>query len=165
MSTNAAFAMSSIPSDTSAAQISKGDAEVLCIRVNETMDALNNIIEAETRLVRAGKIREAAHLQAEKAEFARLYIEDIFAIQTHAQTLSLLIPAMVERTRKRHDSFRANLQANMSALEIARGVSEQIIKDVAEEVASKSTLNTYGNSGAMGAYRAAVKPISVDTAL
>lgn len=145
--------------------MNKGDAESLCIRMNETMDALNNVIEAETRLVRAGKVREAGYLQAEKADLAKRYMELLIEIQNHAQTLSLLIPEMVERTRRRHESFRIALQSNMNALDIARSVSEQLIKDVAAEVGSKKQLNTYGMNGMQAQQYITTPAISIDRAL
>ena len=99
----------------------------------EVMDALLGIVEEETGLVRAGKLAEAAKLEAAKAELSRPYLADtarIRASQDSSQQASR--PTMAAELRKRHDLFRAVLQMNLTVLATAHAVSESIMRGVSD---------------------------------
>ena len=53
----------------------------------EVMSALLGIIERETELVRAGKVREAMRLEAQKTDLSRRYMVAVGNLKT-AQTIS-----------------------------------------------------------------------------
>ena len=48
---------------------------------------------------------------------------------------------------RRHDSFRALLQINLTVLATAHAVSEGIVRGVSGELARKASPQTYGASG------------------
>src|SRR6516225_7291206 len=140
-------ARTSPPIDTVAA------AEQLIAHLGDIMDALLALVERETELVREGRISEVARLEPSKAELARLYMVDAALVKAHSAFLALKLPAMVDELRRRHDTFQALLQINLTVLATAHAVSEGIIRGVAGEMARQTAPKTYGMSGRTNAPR------------
>ena len=111
------------------------------------MDALLGTVEEETALVRAGKLAEAAKLEAAKTELSRMYVADTARIKASQVYLDRVTPAMAAELRQRHDLFRAVLQMNLTVLATAHAVSESIMRGVSAELARKATPQGYGASG------------------
>jgi hypothetical protein len=125
----------------------KAEAETLLQRMLETMDATIHVLEAETALVRKGKLVEAGRLQPDKAELARRFTNDMRVVQDNGATLKRLAPEMVERVRGKHERFRAELQINMTVLATAKALAESIVQEIAESVARQDVAAGYGASG------------------
>ena len=138
---NVAKSSSSAPLDSVAA------AEQLIAHLIVVMDALLAMIEEESELVRAGRLSEVARLEPSKAELAQIYLADLALVKTHSAFLALKLPTMVEGLRRRHDTFQALLQINLTVLATAHAVSEGIIRGVAGELARQAAPKTYGTSG------------------
>ena len=51
--------------------VTRGDAESLADHLSQVMDALVNVVEQETEMVRAGRLRDAAQLENTKTDLAR----------------------------------------------------------------------------------------------
>jgi hypothetical protein len=123
------------------------EAENLVRHLAAAMDALVATVEEETGLVRAGKLKDAARLEATKAELTRLYVADAAQVKANAAVLKREVPDLLAALRKQHDTFNALLQINLTVLATAHAVSEGLIRGAAAEVARRSAPQTYGNSG------------------
>ena len=126
---------------------SAADGEALIKHLLEVMEALLGTIEEETALIRAGKLSEAAKLEAVKSDLSNMYIADTARIKASQVYLDRIRPAMAKDLRQRHDLFRAVLQMNLTVLATAHAVSESIMRGVSAELARKATPQAYGASG------------------
>ena len=143
---------------------SKTEADRLLAELSETMDGMVSLLEAETKLVRASKLREAARLQPEKAKLARRYLDGMAALKANAGYLKETIPERVERLRQRHESFREKLQANLATLSTAKAVSEDLVRSVAVELGARDAPEVYGADGRTGRHDHKAKPVTLDRA-
>jgi hypothetical protein len=138
-------------------------AEHLIAHLGDVMNALLMLVERETELVREGRISEVARLEPSKAELARLYMADAALVKAHSAFLALKLPARVDELRRRHDTFQALLQINLTVLATAHAVSEGIIRGVAGEMARQTAPKTYGTSGRpSAASRDHAPPMAID---
>ncbi len=145
---------------------SKAEAENLVRHLLAAMDALVATVEEETALVRAGKLKDAAALEATKAELSRLYVADTAQVKANAKVLAREVPDLLAALRKQHETFSALLQINLTVLATAHAVSEGLIRGAAAEVARKAAPQTYGNSGRQNLPpRGAATPVSVSRTL
>ncbi len=145
---------------------SHADAEFLVKHLLDVMDALLGTVEEETQLVRAGKLNDAAALEASKSDLSRLYIADTLRVRASQDYLVKTVPETIERLRKRHEEFRALLQINLTVLATAHAVSESIMRGVSDEMARKATPQGYGASGRTATPTAgAQQPLAVSRAL
>jgi hypothetical protein len=126
---------------------SAAEAQRLMAHLAEVMDSLLQTVEQETALVRAGRLSEAAQLEAGKAELARDYMADAGRLKASQAFVVAAEPGQFDALRRRHDEFHALLQINLAVLATAHAVSEGIMRGVADEVARKSAPQTYGASG------------------
>ena len=62
-------------------------------------------------------------------------------------SLARMTPRLLDELRAQHEEFCAKLQINLTVLATARAVSEGILRGVSNELARRSTVNTYGASG------------------
>jgi hypothetical protein len=155
------------PAPASAAPITGTDeAEQVVVHLLKVMDALLATVEEETNLVRAGRLSAAAKLEQPKAELARLYIADLLRLRANQSYLTQAVPDMLADLRKRHDTFRALLQINLTVLATAHAVSEGIVRGVSSELARKAAPQTYGASGRPNTPRArAGHPLAISRSL
>jgi hypothetical protein len=126
---------------------SAAEAELLFKHLGDVMDGLLATVEQETALVRAGKLGEAAKLEPSKHELSQLYLADTARVQASQSYLKQTMPAALAELRKRHDTFHALLQMNLTVLATAHAVSESIMRGVSNELARKATPQGYGASG------------------
>jgi hypothetical protein len=142
------------------------EGEALIRHLMEVMDALLGTVEEETTLVRAGKLAEAARLEAVKAELSGMYAADAAKIRASQVYLNRVTPTMAAQLRDRHDLFRAVLQMNLTVLATAHAVSESIMRGVSSELARKATPHGYGASGRAAAPTAAsMQPLTLSRVL
>ena len=111
------------------------------------MSALLGIIERETELVRAGKVREAIALEVQKSELSRHYMVTVERLKTSQKYLAQVSPELLTTLRRHHDTFRAMLQVNLTVLATAHAVSEGIVRGVNTEIQRRNIPNTYTASG------------------
>ncbi len=142
------------------------EAEALLVRLSGTMEALLNLVEAETILVRQGKVADAARLQADKADLTHRYVRDMQLIQANVAALKRLAPDHVTRLRVKHEGFRAELQINMAVLATAKAVAEGIVHEIADIVARQDQPVLYGAKGVTKPSTGqTTRPVSVNTAI
>lgn len=129
------------------------------------IEKLSAIIEQETALVRAGKLRNAMALEASKSQLAgQLFVA---GERLKAGTKALRgAPALCKELAKVQNDFHALLQKNMVVLATAHAVSEGIMRRLSGDLARKAAPQVYGASG-----RAAVpnprhgRPLAVSRSL
>ena len=142
------------------------EAERLTSHLIEVMDALLEVVQQETELVRAGRLAKAAQLEQPKSDLTRLYIADTLRLRASRAHLASIIPDTLDMLHRRHDTFRALLQVNLTVLATAHAVSEGIVRGVSDELARRTQPRTYGASGAAtGLARKAAPPLSVSRTL
>ena len=130
------------------------------------MNELLAVIDQETALVRAGKVREAIRLETAKAETSRRYIAMISLMKASQPYLAKATPDLLAALRKHHDVFRAMLQVNLTVLATAHAVSEGIVRGVNAEVQRRNIPQTYTAAGRQAQPgRANMTPIVVNRAL
>jgi hypothetical protein len=113
----------------------------------DVMGALLGVIERETELVRAGRVREALALEGQKGELSRRYMVAVECLKTSQKYLSQVSPELLTTLRRHHDTFRAMLQINLTVLATAHAVSEGIVRGVNTEIQRRNIPNTYTSSG------------------
>ena len=134
--------------------------------LSAAMDAIVRLLEQETELVRAGRLADAAKLQAEKTELANLYYAGASHIRSIVPALSSTQPQALADMKRKHEKFRALLQVNLTVLATAHAVSEGIMRGVSDELARKSAPSTYGATGRTNAPGpSALQPLAVSRVL
>jgi hypothetical protein len=127
---------------------SPGEARKLAENLMEVMSALLGVIERETELVRAGKVREAMAFGPSKTDFSRRYVGAIAHLKASQKYLSQVAPDLLATLHRHHDVFRAMLQINLTVLATAHAVSEGIVRGVNTEMQRRNIPNTYTSTGA-----------------
>ena len=113
----------------------------------DVMGALLGVIEHETALVRAGKVREAMALEQQKTELTRRYVTAIETLRVAQEHLAQVAPDLLASLKRHHETFRAMLQINLTVLATAHAVSEGILLGVNTEVQRRNMPNTYTAAG------------------
>jgi hypothetical protein len=126
---------------------SVSDAERMIANLNRIMDRLVDAVEEETERVRAGKLHAGTETDEAKIELARLYAAESERVHDARDLIAQSLPQALDTLRKRHETFRALLQINLTTLATAHAVSEGIIRGVSSELARKQAPSTYGASG------------------
>ncbi|MBB5054294.1 hypothetical protein HNQ36_004296 [Afipia massiliensis] len=123
------------------------EARQLAEGLMKIMSTLLGIVERETELVRAGNVREAMALDAEKGEMSRQYVDAISKLTHSRDYLKQSTLELLTALHRHHDTFRAMLQVNLTVLATAHAVSEGIIRGVNGEMQRKSLPNGYTAAG------------------
>jgi len=142
------------------------DAERLAAHFIEIMDTLIGVVRKETDLVREGRLSEAAKLDSITGDLTRLYIADTLRLRASSKFLAEVAPDMFAKVRRRHNTFGALLQINLTVLATAHAVSEGIVRGVSSELARKAAPQTYGSSGRhVAPSRSATQPLALSRML
>ena len=131
-----------IPTATTSAEARK-----LAETLMDVMSALLGVIERETELVRAGKLREALAFEPQKTELSRRYVNAVAQLKASQKFLALSAPELLTTLHRHHDVFRAMLQINLTVLATAHAVSESIVRGVNTEIQRRNIPNTYTAAG------------------
>ena len=127
--------------------ITPADARKLAENLMDVMSALLGVIERETELVRAGKVREAMAFEPKKTELSRRYVGAITHLKASQKYLHQTAPDLLTTLHRHHDTFRAMLQINLTVLATAHAASESIVRGVNTEMQRRNIPNTYTASG------------------
>lgn len=141
------------------------DARELCARADASLTRLVEILSHETMLLRAGKLREAGVLAADKTVAAEDYTILARAVQRQATRLAESAPVELAKLRQRHESLATQMAENLRVLATARAVAEDLLEDVALSVGAQKTVRTYSASGATPPPKPNVSGLSVNRAL
>lgn len=154
---------------TAAARLAALDtlpAADLCSRAEAALTALVNVMNQETVLLRAGHMREASQLTADKASLAQDYVGFARAIQRQTKRLSAEAPLLMDRLRAGHESLATQMAENLRVLATAKTVTEDVLTDVARTVGQANRAKTYGTAGRVTADPAAsARGIAINRAL
>ena len=123
------------------------DARKLAENLMDVMSALLGVIERETELVRAGKLREAMAFEPQKTDLSRRYVNAVGLLKASQKYLSQTAPELLTTLHRHHDTFRAMLQINLTVLATAHAVSESIVRGVNAEMQRRNIPNTYTAAG------------------
>ena len=123
------------------------DARKLAENLMDVMSALLGVIERDTELVRAGKLREAVAFEPQKSELSRRYVNAVGQLKASQKYLTQTAPELLNTLHRHHDTFRAMLQINLTVLATAHAVSESIVRGVNTEMQRRNIPNTYTSAG------------------
>jgi hypothetical protein len=123
------------------------EARKLAEDLMDVMGALLGVIERETALVRAGKLREAMATETNKTELSRQYVNTVGRLKASQKYMAQVAPELLTTLHRHHDVFRAMLQVNLTVLATAHAVSEGIVRGVNTEMQRRNVPNTYTSSG------------------
>jgi len=143
------FNASRQPMQAQRAGIAPGSVEAhkLAEDLMDAMNALLALIERETELVRAGKVREAMMLESKKQELSRNYVGAVSQLKANQPQLAKSAPELLSTLHRHHDAFRAMLQVNLTVLATAHAVSESVVRGVNAEIQKRNVPNTYTAAG------------------
>jgi hypothetical protein len=141
-------------------------ARKLAETLMDAMSALLAVIERETELVRAGKLREAMTFEPRKAELSKNYVNAVGQLKASQKQLAQAAPDLLKTLHRHHDVFRSMLQINLTVLATAHAVSESIVRGVNAEMQRRSMPNTYTAAGKRAAPSPRhITPLSVSRSL
>ncbi len=123
------------------------EARKIAEQLMDAMSALLGLIERETELVRAGKVREAMMLESKKQELSRNYVGAVTQLKANQAQLAKSAPELLSTLHRHHDAFRAMLQVNLTVLATAHAVSESVVRGVNTEIQKRNVPNTYTAAG------------------
>ena len=130
-----------------AAAATPGEMRMLAQNLMDAMSALLGVIERETELVRAGKLREAMALEQQKSDSSRRYVGAVGQLKANQNQLAKSAPELLSTLHRHHDAFRAKLQVNLTVLATAHAVSESVVRGVNTEIQRRNAPSTYTAAG------------------
>ena len=123
------------------------EAETAVAQAADLIAELHGVIEQETALVHAGKVRKAATLGPTKSELAGQLFAAGERLKANAKFLLQAVPANAAALRQLQEAFHAVLQRNMIVLATSHAVSESIVRRLSGDLARKASPQVYGASG------------------
>jgi len=142
------------------------EARKLAEDLMDAMSALLGVIERETELVRAGKLREAMTFEKKKTELSARYVGAVGRLKASQKYLSQVAPELLSTLHRHHDTFRAMLQINLTVLATAHAVSEGIVRGVNTEMQRRNIPTTYTAAGRRAAPGPRnIRPLAVSRSL
>lgn len=149
------------------AVIDEMPAAELCRRALETLESLVTVMNEETTLLRAGRMKDAGTVSGRKTVLAQDYVGLVRSIQRQTTRLLKEAPDDVRRLRAAHERLATQMAENLKVLATARNVTEDILTDVAQAVGEKDRTRTYGADGSIGGGQPqqAARGIAVNRAL
>ena len=159
--------MSTMPHEPAPAPVkTAAEADALIAQVMGVMAELTDVVQQETELVRVGRLGAATAFADPKSDLSRRYVAGNMRLKASKPQLAQVAPDKLAALQKRHEALRGLLQTNMTVLATAHAVSEGIVRGVSNEIARRSTPQTYGASGRANApSRAAAAPVAVSRSL
>jgi hypothetical protein len=123
------------------------DAEQAIDDLAALLEKLTGVVEQETLLVRAGKIRNACTLEPAKAELAGQLLAAGEQWKRNVKFFLQSAPGRCAALVRAQEGFRVVLQRNMMVLATAHAVSEGIMRRLSGDLARKTSPQVYGASG------------------
>ncbi len=123
----------------------------LCKLAETALTALVDVMNQETTLLRAGHMKQASLLTADKTRLAQDYVGFARSVQRQSDRLKREAPSGVERLRHGHERLATQMAENLRVLATARTVTEDLLTDVAMVVGQHNKARAYGMSGRVAA--------------
>lgn len=127
--------------------IKVADAEALLNQIGETMVALVQAFEDETRLLRAGKLKAAGELAYTKTNLAARYLHEIEYMKANSKFIYDKIPELVDEMRHAHESFREILSRNLRIVATAQSMTQGVVRGTTEATPNRGNPHSYQSSG------------------
>ncbi len=148
------------------AQLDNLEANDLCNKTSMALDALLDIMNQETMLLRAGRLKEAGVLTPKKSQISQDYVTLARAVKREAERLKIQAPLAIEKLKIKHESLATQMADNLRVLATARNVTQDLLSDVAKSVGNSQKPKTYDTGGIISSQNTApIKGLSVDRAL
>ncbi len=130
-----------------------------------TLRALVDVMNQETTLLRTGRHREAGTLSAEKTRLAQDYVGYSRAVQRQIDRLKAEAPDDVGMLKLGHERLATQMAENLKVIATARAITEDILTDVATQVARAAKPTTYGAAGQLNQTQKPSGGIAINRAL
>jgi hypothetical protein len=140
-------ALTAATSPAPAAITTSTEAEQMIDNLAALIERLHGMVEQETALVHAGKMRSAAEIEPAKRALAGQLFTCGERLKANAKFVLQVAPARCAALHRRQDAFRVVLQRNMIVLATAHAVSEGIMRRLSGDLARKAAPQVYGASG------------------
>ncbi len=140
----------------------RGEAEALIARLEQSAIELERLLKAETQAARLGDIKVIAEREGEKTAATRLYASDMALLRANAVAVGHFAPVATAELRRRHQSLSAVIESNLVMLATVQGVAEGIMRAAVSEVAQRDRPTTYGVGGRAGIAAAASRPVALN---
>jgi hypothetical protein len=118
----------------------------------------------ETTLLRAARHHEAGLITADKTRLAQDYVTYSRAVQRQLERLKTEAPLDLASLKLGHEQLATQIAENLKVIATVRAVAENLLSDVASEVARSARPKTYGASGQLSAPHASTGGIAVNRA-
>lgn len=119
----------------------------LIARVEGTLNALVAVMNEETTLLRAGRLKDAGELTGNKTRLAQDYVGLSRSVQRQLFRLRDEAPDDLARLRSGHERLATQMAENLRVIATAKDVTEAVLTDVAETIGAQTRTKTYGASG------------------
>jgi hypothetical protein len=123
------------------------DAERTIDDLSSLLAKLSSLVEQETELVHAGRLRHAIDLCKAKAELASQLHASSETLRANAKFLQQAVPARCAALQRQQEAFHAIVKRNVVVLATAHAVSEGIMRRLSGDLARKASPQVYGASG------------------
>ncbi|PLW78849.1 hypothetical protein [Cohaesibacter celericrescens] len=143
---------------------SPDDVRRLVGAIEHIMDALDDVMGEETKLLKEGKVKQALDLVEAKNQLSIQYMLLQKAITANASLVKQMAPQDSEQLTRRHHMFQSTLQANLAVIATVREVSSELVHDINDQVQKGGKANTYGQSGQLPQHVTQRRGLSIDTA-
>lgn len=121
------------------------DAAKLVDAALAALDALEPLVMEETRLFKAGKVREALGMAMTKNTAAQYYTRCLEVLKGNAIAIGRFQPERLDELKERHGGFSAAMALNLAVVSTARTVSEGLLRDLADAMGRNASPKTYSN--------------------
>ncbi len=129
-----------------------------------TLRALVDVMNRETTLLRAGRHDDAMSLGAEKTSLAQDYVVYSRSVQRQLERLKAEAPDDVGLLKLGHERLATQMAENLKVIATVRAVTEDLMTDVAAQLARAARPKTYGAGGEINAPRAVSGGLTVNRA-
>jgi hypothetical protein len=123
------------------------DAERAIDDLTSLIEKLSVLLQRETALVHAGRIRSVTEIEPTKRELTGQLFACGERLKANAKFLLQSVPARCAALKGVQETLRVVLQRNMIVLATAHAVSEGIVRRLSGELARKASPQVYGASG------------------
>jgi hypothetical protein len=130
-----------------AAIATAAEAALFIQNLRRTMAELAVVLAEEASAVRSARMRDAAPLEARKAELSRRYMAELAVLKANAPYLKRAAGPTLAVVRAENEALQKALELNLAVLATAHAVAEGIIRHVSSAVQAKRAPAGYGASG------------------
>jgi len=123
------------------------EAEQAIAELAGLIEKLHGVVEEETALVHAGKVRKAAALGPAKNALAGQLLAALERLKAQANFVLRAVPLHAAALQRVQEAFHVVLQKNMIVLATAHAVSEGIVRRLSGDLARQASPQIYGASG------------------